>query len=134
MKYLLDTNAWIEVLNNPLGSLAVKLAGHAPSEIALCSVVLAELLVGAYKSSKPAANLPLIHQLIQQFACLPFDAASADPYAQIRCHLEKLGQAIGPYDLQIAAIGLQHRLIVVTHNVAEFSRVPSLAVEDWLGP
>ena len=25
-------------------------------------------------------------------------------------------------------------VIVVTHDVAEFSRVPSLAVEDWLGP
>ena len=37
-------------------------------------------------------------------------------------------------DLQIAAIGLQHGLIVVTHNGTEFSRVPNLAVEDWLGP
>jgi tRNA(fMet)-specific endonuclease VapC len=134
MKYLLDTNAWIEVLNNPKGSLAVKLAGHTPTDIALCSVVLGELLVGAYKSSKPAANLALINQLIQQFACLPFDANSADPYAQIRSHLEKLGQSIGPYDLQIAAIALRNGLITVTHNVAEFSRVPGLSVEDWLGP
>jgi tRNA(fMet)-specific endonuclease VapC len=134
MKYLLDTNAWIEVLNNPKGSLAAKLGGHTPSDIALCSVVLGELLVGAYKSPKPAANLALINQLIQQFACLPFDANSADPYAQIRSHLEKLGQSIGPYDLQIAAIALQNGLITVTHNVAEFSRVPGLSVEDWLGP
>jgi tRNA(fMet)-specific endonuclease VapC len=43
-------------------------------------------------------------------------------------------QPIGPYDLQIAAIALQHGLIVVTHNVAEFTRVPGLVVEDWLAP
>lgn len=134
MIYLLDTNAWIEVLNNPQGHLASKLAAHAPRDIALCSVVLAELVVGAYKSSQPAANLLMIQQLTQQFACLAFDEASADPYAQARCHLEKIGLPIGPYDLQIAAIALQFGLIVVTHNVAEFSRVPGLAVEDWLGP
>jgi len=43
-----------------------------------------------------------------------------------------LGQAIGPYDLQIASIALEHGLIVVTHNLTEFSRVPGLTVEDWL--
>jgi tRNA(fMet)-specific endonuclease VapC len=134
MKYLLDTNAWIEVLNNPKGPLATKLAGHAPSDVALCSVVLGELLVGACKSSKPAANSALIHQLINQFACLPFEAGDADAYARTRCHLERLGQPIGPYDLQIAAIALQSGLTVVTHNVAEFSRVPGLTVEDWMGP
>jgi tRNA(fMet)-specific endonuclease VapC len=134
MSYLLDTNAWSEVLNNPKGQLAAKLAAQTPPDIALCSVVLAELVVGAYKSSQPVANLSLIHQLTRQFACLAFDEASTDPYARARCHLEKIGQPIGPYDLQIAAIALQHGLSVVTHNVAEFSRVPGLTVEDWLGP
>ncbi|SRR6266852_962870 len=134
MIYLLDTNAWIEVLNNPKGQLVAKLASHAPVDVAFCSVVLAELVVGAYKSSQPAANLSLIHHLTRQFACLAFDEASVDPYAQTRCHLEKTGQPIGPYDLQIAAIALQHSLTVVTHNVSEFSRVPGLKVEDWLVP
>jgi len=134
MIYLLDTNAWIEVLNNPKGHLAAKLAAQVPRDVALCSVVLAELMVGAYKSSQPAANLALIQQLIRQFACLDFDEASTDPYAQARCHLEKTGQPIGPYDLQIAAIARQHSLTVVTHNIKEFSRVPGLTVEDWLGP
>ena len=134
MKYLLDTNAWIDVLNNPSGPVARKLASHAPSDVVLCSVTLGELLVGAYKSAKPAANLALIHQLTRQFACLPFEAADADHYARTRSQLEKTGQPIGPYDLQIAAIGLEKGLIVVTHNVAEFSRVPGLIVEDWSVP
>ena len=43
MKYLLDTNAWIEVLNNPRGPVAAKLGACAPSDSALCSVVLGEL-------------------------------------------------------------------------------------------
>ena len=38
---------------------------------------------------------------------------------------------IGPHDLQIAAIALVHGLTVVTHNTAEFDRVPQLKTEDW---
>jgi tRNA(fMet)-specific endonuclease VapC len=131
MKYLLDTNAWIEVLNKPTGLVAIKLARCVPVDVALCSVVLAELLVGVYKSSQPAANLLLVQQLVQQFICLPFDEVSADHYARLRSHLESLGQPIGPYDMQIAGIALEYGLIVVTHNTAEFSRVPGLVLEDW---
>ncbi len=42
-----------------------------------------------------------------------------------------LRNAASPYDLQIAAIALAHRCTLVTHNVAEFQRVPGLTVEDW---
>jgi tRNA(fMet)-specific endonuclease VapC len=31
----------------------------------------------------------------------------------------------------MAAIALTHGLTVVTHNSAEFNRVPGLIVEDW---
>jgi tRNA(fMet)-specific endonuclease VapC len=134
MKFLLDTNAWIEFLNHPQGHLAGKVAGHVPSEIALCTVTLAELLVGAYKSSQTAANLALVQQLVRQFSCLVFDEASADHYARLRAHLKRLEQPIGPYDMQIAGIALSYGLTAVTHNTTEFSRVPGLTVEDWLVP
>jgi tRNA(fMet)-specific endonuclease VapC len=34
----------------------------------------------------------------------------------------------------IAAIALANQLTLVTHNTAEFSRVPGLAIEDWQIP
>ena len=34
-------------------------------------------------------------------------------------------------DLLIASIGLAYDVTVVTHNAAEFSRVPRLGGEDW---
>ena len=134
MTYLLDTNDWIEFLNKPNGVLAKKVASYVPSDIVLTSVTLSELLVGVYKSSQPAANLALIQQLMAQFVCLSFDAVSADHYARLRAHLESIGLPIGPHDTQIAAIVKQHALTVVTHDSAEFSRVPGLVVEDWLIP
>jgi predicted nucleic acid-binding protein len=47
MRYLLDTNAWIDVLNHPKGKTANKLGAQIPTDVALCSVVLGELLTGA---------------------------------------------------------------------------------------
>ena len=38
---------------------------------------------------------------------------------------------IGPHDLQIAAVALQHDLTLVTHNAREFQRVAGLKIEDW---
>jgi tRNA(fMet)-specific endonuclease VapC len=134
MKYLLDTNAWIDYLNSPSGLVGQKLSAQQPSKVCLCSVVVGELLTGAYKSSRQAANLALIALLQQQFVSLPFDDATADQYAQIRTNLEALGKPIGPYDTQIAAIALTHGLILVTHNTAEFSRVAALRLEDWTIP
>ncbi|WP_281181293.1 hypothetical protein [Chloroflexus islandicus] len=38
---------------------------------------------------------------------------------------------IGALDTLIAAQAISERLILVTNNVREFSRVPGLPVEDW---
>jgi tRNA(fMet)-specific endonuclease VapC len=71
--------------------------------------------------------------LIAPYPCLPFDKAAADQFATIRRHLESLGALIGPYDLQIAAIALTNGCTLVTHNLAEFQRVPrGQAVPDFV--
>jgi tRNA(fMet)-specific endonuclease VapC len=64
---------------------------------------------------------------------LPFDDLAADQYALIRADLEGRGQLIGANDLLIAAIARAHDLTLVTHNMAEFSRVGRLELEDWEG-
>ena len=60
-----------------------------------------------------------------------FDLSAASHFGEIRAERERIGQPIGPYDLQIAAIARANQLTVVTHNVTEFSRVPDLMCEDW---
>jgi tRNA(fMet)-specific endonuclease VapC len=62
---------------------------------------------------------------------LPFDDRAAIRCAQIRNALERVGMRIGPHDLQIAAIALEHGLTLVTHNSREFNRIGGLKVEDW---
>jgi tRNA(fMet)-specific endonuclease VapC len=133
MIYLPDSNAWIAYLrqNNP--QLVQRFLQADPAEIALCSVVLAELLYGAHHSasSKRSANLALIARLQQRFVSLPFDDLAAAEYGRIRAHLAAQGTLIGPNDLMIASIARASGLIVVTHNTREFGRVSGLRLEDW---
>jgi tRNA(fMet)-specific endonuclease VapC len=101
------------------------------SDKVLCSVVVGELFFGAYKSQRRADSLKRIQGFVARFVSLPFNDDAANIYGDIRASLEKQGTPIGPYDLQIASIALVRNLILVTHNVSEFSRVLNLQIEDW---
>ncbi len=134
MSYLLDTNSLVDHLRRGPGSkVTAQMLAAPPGSVYLCSVVLAELFYGARHGSgaSQAANLALIAGLRKRFASLPFDDRSAEEYGKVRAHLAALGTPIGPNDLMIAAIALANQMKLVTHNTAEFSRVPGLALEDW---
>lgn len=131
MKYLLDTNACIVFLNNISSPIRARLEQLRPSDVALCSVVKSELIYGVMKSRNREKNLEKISIFFSQFRSLPFDDSCARVSGEVRSDLASQGTPIGPYDLQIASIALVHDLILVTHNVKEFSRVPGLRFEDW---
>ncbi|MHB1292986.1 MAG: PIN domain-containing protein, partial [Sulfuricella sp.] len=63
---------------------------------------------------------------------LPLETPVEEHYADIRNKLERAGTPIGPNDLLIASHARALGLTLVTDNVREFSRVPGLAVENWL--
>ena len=131
MTYLLDTNACVTVLRDARSNVAQRLAQTPHDDVALCSIVKAELFYGAYKNRQAARSLEKLTQFVTAFQSYPFDDSVADLYGRIRAELEAQGKPIGPNDLLIAAIALSNGLILVTHNTREFSRVPGLALEDW---
>jgi tRNA(fMet)-specific endonuclease VapC len=57
MTYLLDTNVCIAYLNGRSSNVVQRLRDVSPSEIAVCSVVKAELFYGAMRSRNPARTL-----------------------------------------------------------------------------
>ncbi len=130
-QFLLDTNVCIEYLRRRSQAILARIQACRPRDIRLCSIVLAELYHGAYRSPAPQDNLKLVDELADTFVCLPFDELAAERFGEIRTALEKAGTPIGPYDTQIAAIALCANLKLVTHNVNEFSRIASLQIEDW---
>lgn len=134
MKYLLDTSTCIRFLNQRLASIIARLHATPEPEIAVCSVVKAELFLGAMKSQFVSATLDKQHTFVSRFISLPFDDAAALIYAGIRAQLEQAGTPIGSNDLLIGAIAQVHNLILVTGNVREFARIEGLKVENWDEP
>ncbi|MBI5957280.1 MAG: type II toxin-antitoxin system VapC family toxin [Chloroflexi bacterium] len=131
MKYLLDTNTCIRHLNQRSKTITEHLHSLSDSEIAVCSVVKAELYFGAMKSQTPEQTMLKQQAFVERFISLSFDDAAAVVYARFRAILEQAGTPIGSNDLMIAAIALAHSLILVTHNTREFGRISGLKVEDW---
>lgn len=129
MKYLLDTNAVIAILNGDERFLT-KLEQYDENEFVISSIVLSELYYGAYKSQRKTQNLDKIKLL--PFKVVQFNRTDADIAGKIRTDLESKGTPIGAYDTLIAGQAVAQDLILITHNVGEFQRVEGLKTEDWL--
>jgi len=131
MTYLLDTNTCIRYLNGASASVKMQLSNVDENDVALCSVVKAELYYGVFKSARPQENMDRLRRFVARFVSVPFDDAAAERYGEIRQVLERQGKLIGPNDLMIASVALANNMELVTHNTNEFLRVPGLHVVDW---
>ena len=131
MRYLLDANAIIALLNDTTSPIARRVRRHAPRDFGLSAVVIHELYYGAFKSQRVEQNVARVDAL--RFSVLEFDEDDARQAGQIRAHLASNGTPIGPYDVLIAGQARARELTLVTHNTSEFQRVPGLKVEDWKG-
>jgi tRNA(fMet)-specific endonuclease VapC len=129
MRYLLDANAVIGLLNDNTSRTAQRARRERPDDVAVSVIVAHELFYGAFKSRRAAHNVALIEAL--QFLVLEFDKEDARQAGQIRALLSSAGTPIGPYDVLIAGQAVARDMILVTHNTQEFARVPGLRFEDW---
>ena len=129
MRYLLDANAIVALLNDTTSPIARRVRRHAPRDFGVSAVVIHELYYGAFKSQRVEQNVARVDAL--QFSVLEFDEEDARQAGQIRAQLASKGTPIGPYDVLIAGQAMARELTLVTHNTSEFQRVPELKVEDW---
>lgn len=129
MKYLLDANAVIALLNEGTSRTARQARRHEPGDVAISAIVAHELYYGAFKSQRKTRNVDLVDAL--QFEVLEFDQDDAKQAGEVRALLAARGTPIGPYDVLIAGQARARKLILVTRNTGEFARVPDLRVEDW---
>ena len=131
-KYLLDTNICIYFIKNLYPELTKRILSYSPDQLAISSITWFELEYGADKSKWGQKNRDNLKLFLSPFTILPFDNHDADVAGHIRYDLEKCGNLIGAYDILIAAQGISKGLTVVTHNTGEFSRIPNIALEDWV--
>ncbi len=133
MRYLLDTNIVIAAMKGD-ARVRGKLETTPLSEIMLSPVVLGELEHGVEKSQHREKNRARLARIVEGMHLAPLDAETSRRYGAIRTELERMGTPIGANDYWIAAQALAMDVVLVTNNAGEFSRVPGLAVEDWLQP
>jgi tRNA(fMet)-specific endonuclease VapC len=128
--YFLDTNTLIYFFKG-IGNIAKHLLEVPPRDIAIPAIVLFELEVGIAKSTSPQKRKNQLKSLTDSVKIWPFGDREALQAAAIRAKLEKKGNAIGPYDILIAATALSQNGTLVTHNTGEFYRVDGLKLIDW---
>lgn len=132
--YLLDTDTLSNLMRRvPKSSLIARLARVPPEEQFTSSVNLGELVYGALRSDRAELLLELLRSALpEELTVLPFGAAAAWRYGEVRAELERKGTPIGDADLRIASIALFHGFTVVTGNERHFRKVPNLSIENWL--
>lgn len=131
MRYFLDTNICIYALKNTYPNIQERMQDLSPDEIAIPSMVKAELYYGAFKSREKKRVILSLDHFLAPFEVIPFGDSEILVYAKIRAILEKKGKIIGPNDLIIAATAVSHSATLVSHNTKEFQRIEELLLEDW---
>ncbi len=131
MKYLIDTNICIYILNKRPLNVIRKFKQFEPGEIGISTITVSELQYGVAKSKHRELNQLRLDDFLTPIEVLEYDQNAAREYGDIRFGLEKAGRPIGPLDLLMAAQAKSRKLILVTNNEKEFNRIKDLRVENW---
>ena len=132
MKYLLDTNICIYIINEKPEKVLRKFERYPVHEFGISSITHAELQYGVEKSRNKEANQNALDEFLLPLTILPFHGKNMVVYyGEIRAFLESKGKTIGPLDTLIAAHALSLELTVISSNIKEFSRIPNLKCENW---
>ena len=131
MKYLLDTNICIymlngnEVLNNKVKEIGV-------FSLSVSNATLAELYFGAYNSQRVDANLKRINIFKKNLTVYSDNNSSAEAFGRFKSKLKSEGKIIEDFDILIASVAFVNNCILVTNNSNHFKRIDGLKVENWL--
>ena len=133
MKYLLDTNICIYIINEKPKKILQKFERYPIHEFGISSITQAELQYGVAKSKNKNTNQSALDEFLMPLTILPFHGEKLVVcYGDIRALLESRGKTIGPLDMLIAAHALSLDLTIISNNIKEFSRVPNLKCENWV--
>lgn len=124
MRLALDTNTYAEAARG--AERAVDLLRSA-DEIYLPFIVLAELRAGFMLGAKGQKNEAKLVEFLNtpRVRLLLADEQTSHHYARIFAHLKKQGTPVPTNDLWIAALVIQHDLILYSQD-SHFSHIPQI--------
>lgn len=131
MRHLLDTNIVSDLVRNPQGRVAARIAEVGEAAVCTSVIVAAELRYGAAKKGSERLTAQ-VESVLGALTILPFEEPADRAYGELRAQLEASGAPIGGNDTLIAAHAISSGCSVVTDNEREFARIAGLTVENWL--
>jgi len=129
---MLDTNICIGLIKQRPEKISARLSDLDVDDVAISSIVAAELWYGVALSQKKKQNEAALGDFLDLVKILDWPSGACPVYGRIRAHLKKKGSPIGAMDLLIASHAAFLKAVLVTENTREFDRVPGLKVENWL--
>jgi predicted nucleic acid-binding protein len=135
--YLFDTDIISRVAKSAPPPALIERLSRVPRALQFTTAInAAEVYYGASRIAPTARRDALVQAyedlVFARLTVLPFDLESAKVFGRIKASLESRGLPRSEPDLRIAAIALQHGLILVTGNGRHFADIPGLKVENWL--
>lgn len=126
---LIDTNVIIAFFK---GEPAIsKKVLSTIDQIALSSLVVAELDYGAKASQKASENLIRLYKFIDLVDVIPFDLECSKTFGTIKSRLRFIGKPTGEMDALLAATAMTYNIPLVTRNRKHFENIEGLVLEIW---
>ena len=124
MNVALDTNAYSDFMRGVPGRVSVVTAA---TRVFLPLFVLGELRAGFAAGSRRTSNAANLQHFLEspQVSVLLPDEATTEHYARLFAELRLAGAAIPTNDLWIAALVVQHQLVLCTSD-SHFQRIRQL--------
>ncbi len=132
MRYMLDTNICSYVLRDRPPTVRNRFEKAGAGNLAISTVVLAELYFGAARHPKRDAIRREIDDFASRVTIVSWDENAADHYGEIRAALEKSGTPIGAMDTMIAAHARSIGATLVSNDLSHFDKVGGLRTANWV--
>lgn len=135
-RYLLDTNVLLHLVNKAQGHelIAQRLTTTDPEKIRISVITVWEISRMVEKAKVPTKATKAALEAMKLFKVEPLSSLAAAVGGNLHAYLANKGLTIGERDSMIAGIAMVNDWVMVTDNVKEFGRVPSILVENWRAP
>jgi tRNA(fMet)-specific endonuclease VapC len=132
--YLFDTDTLSNVVKQKPSRRLLQKLEEIPIAFQYTSAInVGEIYYGANRSSKKKQILKVFEKMVfPNVNILPFDRQSGQVFGILKAELEKRGIGCSEPDLRIAAVAIQHSLILITGNTQHFKNIPGLRIENWI--
>jgi len=132
--YLFDTDTLSNIVKRrPSEQLLLRLRDLPMALQYTTSINIGEIYYGAHRTQRRDQIIKAFEvHVFPNITILPFDKKSGKAFGRLKAALEKQGIEYSEPDMRIAAIAIQHDLILITGNVKHFADIPGLRIENWI--